>query len=188
VFGVAVRGEVIVRMQWADPERNGLRTMRVQARSLDQVCRAVVEAVGPELCTNGESSPTRITDATPTKSSRRRQTNQATTTPEFQPEAHGIAAACNGHASLTNASPLVVGVVEWVGETPAGHLLPAVTLLQARAGARFVFLRVVGEHTFEVGARLYLSGLDGAQTMFDAELVSGAGKPPFFFELRSWSL
>ena len=187
MFGVAVRGEVIVRVQWADPERNGLRTMRVQARSLEQVCRAVVQVVGPDVSANGDSARAPIAAATPPRPSRRHQADESVVPGKSHADAHEIT-ACNGHPSLTSASQLVVGNVEWIGETPAGHLLPAVTLLQARAGARCVFLRVVGEHTFAVGSRLYLSGLNGSQTMFDAELVSGAGKPPFFFELRAWSV
>ena len=35
-------GRVIVRVQWANSERGGLRTVTVQATSLDEVCRIIM--------------------------------------------------------------------------------------------------------------------------------------------------
>ena len=91
-------------------------------------------------------------------------------------------------AEIPSACQLVAGSVEWVGEVPAGHFLPAVTLVRARTGDRSIFLRLCGVHAFDVGVRVYLSGLDPRLTMFDAELTSGAGEPPFFFDVYAWQV
>ena len=183
---MAVRSEVIVRVQWADPERSGLRTLRFQARSLENACELIARSVGPVIEDDG---------AAPTDDGASEQRPQPRA---FQPRPRRAKAGRNGAAAPSadedapatgnghTPAPFVEGTVEWVGEVPAGHLLPAMTLVRARAGQRKVVLRLAGAHEFDVGTRVYLSGLNGAGTLFDAELVSGAGKPPFFFEVQAW--
>jgi len=177
---VAVKSEVIVRVQWADPERSGLRTLRFHARSLDQACKAIAQGVGgsvvEDAAATGDEPP--LPRPSPRLRAAKRDRTEAAARLPPAPDAPTAA-----------AKAFVEGTVEWVGEVPAGRLLPPMTLVEARAGQRKVILRLGGTHEFDVGTRVYLSGLNGdAQTLFDAELVSGAGKPPFFFEVRAWAV
>lgn len=180
---MATRGEVIVRVQWADPERSGQRTLRLRARSLEHACRRIAAGYGDVVEETAADSPAvepRATRATRPRSTRAANGNG------HPPGAHADSCAGgDGHAG-TPSCALVEATVEWVGDVPAGHLLPALTLVRARTGQRQVILRLNGSHEFGVGTRLYLSGLNGSQSLFDAELVSGAGKSPFFFEVHAW--
>ena len=59
-FCVAVRSEVIVRIQWADPERSGLRSLRFHARSLESACELIARGVGA-VVVDDEAPPARAT-------------------------------------------------------------------------------------------------------------------------------
>lgn len=160
---MAARTEVIVRVQWADPERSGLRTLRLRARSLDRVCKGIAKGVGGLVKVDDTACETEPPAPTP-----------------MEVPGNGVE-----HGPI--GTGLVAATIESVGQVPPGHLLPATTLLRVRANRGRVFLRLIGAHDFELGTRIYLSGLEATRTMYDAELVSGAVTAPFFFELRPWS-
>lgn len=169
-----MRGDVIVRVQWADPGRSGLRTLRLDAPSLEEVCRHIATRYG-----RGAGVAAAKTNGAPRARVRKAAARPARAAVEPTVAEPGTerAAACR----------LVAGTIEWVGEVPAGHLLPPITLLRVRARDRRLVLRLAGAHAIQPGARVYLSGVDGGHRLFDAELVSGADTAPFFFEARSWA-
>jgi hypothetical protein len=192
---------VIVRVQWADSERGGLRTVKVHATSLDEVCHIITSTF---QCTSVDAATTALPQdradhivvrkATPSRNGAR-PSRRAVGPPPRQPSATpGTQEIASQSCSPSNGSKgerpavqtpavsadAVVGPILWTSEVPEGRFLPAATLLQIQIGGRKVTLRVPGLQHFEVGTHATLA--DGLQfgEFFEAELVNGAGPPTRF--------